>query len=32
MKSFLTGRKVCTKDWANHVSDAFGKKLAATKY
>jgi TPP-dependent pyruvate/acetoin dehydrogenase alpha subunit len=29
LKRFLTGRKVCTEAWANHVSDAFRKRLAA---
>lgn len=29
LKSFLIGRKVCTDVWANHVSDAFRKRLTA---
>lgn len=29
MKNFLTGRNVCTQDWANHVCDPFRKKLIA---
>lgn len=28
MQNFMTGRKVCTRDWANHVGDVFLKKLA----
>ncbi len=29
MKAFLTGRKVCTEDWANHVGEIFLKRLTA---
>lgn len=32
MKDFLTGRKVCTEDWANHASEAFLKKLTAANH
>lgn len=32
MKNFLTGRKVCTQDWANHVCDPFRKKLIAANH
>lgn len=32
MKRFLTGRKVCSEEWANHAGDAFRKKLAAAKH
>ncbi|MEO6817723.1 MAG: thiamine pyrophosphate-dependent enzyme [Edaphobacter sp.] len=27
MKDFLTGRKICKEDWANHAREAFLKKL-----
>lgn len=30
MKNFMTGRQVCSEDWANHVGDTFRKKLAAS--
>lgn len=30
MQNFMTGRKVCTKDWANRVGDVFQKKLTRT--
>ena len=32
MKKFLTGRNICSEDWADHASDAFRKKLTATKH
>lgn len=32
MKKFLTGRNIASKDWVNHVSDSFRKKLAAAKH
>lgn len=32
MKDFLTGRNVCTHDWANHVCDPFRKKLIAVNH
>lgn len=32
MKDFLTGRKVCTEDWANHASKAFLKRLTTAKH
>jgi TPP-dependent pyruvate/acetoin dehydrogenase alpha subunit len=30
MKDFLTGRKVCDQEWANHVGDALHKAIART--
>jgi TPP-dependent pyruvate/acetoin dehydrogenase alpha subunit len=32
MKNFLTGRSVCTEDWANHAAEAFQKRLTAANY
>jgi len=32
MKNFLTGRNVCTEDWANHASEAFLKRLNAANH
>ncbi|WP_348266366.1 thiamine pyrophosphate-dependent enzyme [Edaphobacter paludis] len=30
MKNFMTGRQVCSEDWADHAGDTFRKNLAAS--
>lgn len=32
IKNFMTGRKVCSEDWANHAGDALRKRLAASNH